>query len=160
MWFGSLDALVRVFIVGIVAYGGLILLLRLTGKRTLTKLNAFDLVITVALGSTLSSAIISKGVPLAQGLFALTLLVLLQYAVTWTQIRSNRVQRWIKATPRDLLRDGAFEETALREERVTRQEVEAAVRGAGYWSLADIGRVVLETDGSLSVIPQSRMPKP
>lgn len=160
MWFGSFDALVRVFIVGIVAYAGLILLLRLTGKRTLTKLNAFDLVITVALGSTLSSAIISRSVPLAQGLFALALLVLLQYAVTWTQMRSNRFQRWIKATPRDLLCDGAFEETALFEERVTRQEVEAAVRGAGYWLLADIGRVVLETDGSLSVIPLSRMPKP
>ena len=77
---------VRILIVGVLSYAALVLLLRLTGKRTLSKLNAFDLVITVALGSTLSTAILDRNTPLLDGLVAMGLLVLLQFAVTWTMV--------------------------------------------------------------------------
>ena len=65
-WFG----LLRVLVVGTAAYAALVLLLRASGKRTLAKLNAFDLVVTVALGSTLATVLLSKDVALAEGLLA------------------------------------------------------------------------------------------
>ena len=94
--------------------------LRITGKRTLSKMNAFDLVVTVALGSTLATILLSKDVALAEGVTAFLLLAGAQYAVTWTSLRSSRFRRWIKAEPRALLRDGQMIADALRAERVTR----------------------------------------
>ena len=155
MFFSGLDAIWRTAVVGLFAYAALVLVLRTTGKRTLTKMNAFDLVVTVALGSTLATILLSKDVALAEGITAFLLLAGAQYAVTWTSLRSPRVRRWIKADPRALLRDGRYLDDALRDERVTREEVDAAVRGAGHAGVDDIALVTLETDGSMSVVPRS-----
>ena len=73
-WFG----LLRVMVVGVAAYAALVALLRASGKRTLAKLNAFDFVVTVALGSTLATVLLSKDVALAEGLRAFALLTGLQ----------------------------------------------------------------------------------
>ena len=73
----------RVLLIGSLAYVYLILLLRVTGKRTLAKLNAFDLVVTVAIGSTLATILLSNDVALAEGIAALTLLAALQFAVAF-----------------------------------------------------------------------------
>lgn len=64
MFFNAWSDIGRVLVVGGLAYAGLVLLLRLTGKRTLSKMNAFDLVVTVALGSTLATILLSKDVAL------------------------------------------------------------------------------------------------
>jgi len=142
----------RVLLVGTLAYVGLVLVLRVTGKRTLSKMNAFDLVVTVALGSALASTMLSKGTPLAEGLAGMTLLVLLQFAVTWASARSEAVQDLIKAQPALLVHRGEWQEAAMRRERVTREEVLAALRGQGATGLDDTTAVVIETDGSLSVL--------
>ena len=71
MWFHSWESIGRTVISGVVTYGALIMFLRVSGKRTLAKLNAFDLVVTVALGSTLSTVLLSKEVPLSEGLLAI-----------------------------------------------------------------------------------------
>jgi uncharacterized membrane protein YcaP (DUF421 family) len=78
---------------------GLVLVLRVTGKRTLSKMNAFDLIVTVALGSALANTMLSKSTPLAEGLAGMTLLVLLQFAVTWASVRSEALQGLVKAQP-------------------------------------------------------------
>lgn len=156
MFFSGFEGIWRTAVVGLLAYAALVLVLRLTGKRTLTKMNAFDLVVTVALGSTLATIVLSKDVALAEGVTAFLLLAGAQYAVTWTSLRSARVRRWIKAEPRVLLRDGRYLDDALRDERVTREEVDAAVRGAGHADIGAIALVTLETDGSISVVPRPK----
>lgn len=70
----------RLLVVGPVAYVSLVLLLRVNGKRTLAKSNAFDLVVTVALGSTLATVLLSSTVSIAEGVLGMMLLVGLQYA--------------------------------------------------------------------------------
>ena len=134
------------------AYGALVLLLRISGKRTLTKLNAFDLVVTVALGSTLATVLLSKDVSLAEGVLALALLIALQFVITWLSVRSPRFQDMIKAEPTLLLTRGRFLDGALKAERITREEVLAAMRAEGVPDIARVAAVVLETDGSISII--------
>lgn len=151
--FTDMRGLFRILMVGIGGYAALVCVLRLSGKRTLSKMNAFDLIVTVALGSTLATVLLSKDVPLIEGVAAFALLAAMQFAVTWTSVRSKRFRKWIKAEPRVLLRDGAFDDAALRDERVTRDEVLAAVRGHGYPAVSRIATVTLETDGSMSVVP-------
>ena len=92
MLFDSWAGLGRVLLVGTLAYVALVLLLRISGKRTLGKLNAFDLVVTVALGSTLATVLLSKSVALAEGVLALGLLILLQYLIAWLSVRSPQFQ--------------------------------------------------------------------
>lgn len=87
MFFDSWQGLGRVVVVGILAYAALVFFLRVSGKRTLTKMNAFDLVVTVALGSTLATVLLSKDVALAEGLIAFAVLIALQFAVTWLSVR-------------------------------------------------------------------------
>ena len=151
MWFDSWSDLVRILVVAPVAYLSLLVVLRLTGKRTLSKLNAFDLVVTVALGSTLASVILSSEVSIAEGVLALSLLVALQYAVTWCSVRSDTVKGLAKAEPTLLYRNG-FLDGAMRSQRVTHEEVHQAARAQGRATLDDVGAVVLETDGSMSIL--------
>ncbi|MBA3564847.1 MAG: DUF421 domain-containing protein [Gammaproteobacteria bacterium] len=127
--------------------------LRLSGKRTLAKLNAFDLVITVVLGSTLASVILPSRPSLADGILALALLVVLQYCVAWLQVRSSGLRDVVKNRPTLLLKDGEATDDALRRERITRDELLAALRNAGCGDSAGVAAAVLETDGSISVLP-------
>ena len=99
MIFDSIQVLGRTLLTGVLAYIFTVLILRLTGKRTLTKWNAFDFIVTIALGSTLATVILSRDVSLAQGAVALALLCLLQLIVTWFSVRSERFQHLVKSTP-------------------------------------------------------------
>lgn len=142
----------RTVLIGVLAYIALVFLLRLSGKRTLSKLNAFDLIVTVAFGSTLASVMMSKNVALAEGVLAFALLIGLQFVITFTSVHFKPFSKLIKADPKLLLFEGKFIEAAMKNERLTRGEVCAAVRSSGAASLGEVHAVVLETDGSISVI--------
>jgi uncharacterized membrane protein YcaP (DUF421 family) len=152
MFFDSWTGLGRVLLVGALAYAALVVILRISGKRTLTKLNAFDLVVTVALGSTLATILLSKDVALAEGVLALALLVSLQALIAWLSVRSPWFRSLVKSEPTLILRDGAFLEGPMRRQRITREEIMASIRSAGMADPADAAAVILETDGSISVI--------
>jgi uncharacterized membrane protein YcaP (DUF421 family) len=154
MWFDSWSSTGRVVLGGAIAYAALVLLLRISGKRTLSKLNAFDLVVTVALGSTLATVLLSKDVALVDGLAAFGVLILGQYTISTLSVRFSRVRDLVKSEPRVLLLRGEVNERAMREERVTLEEVESVVRGAGMSSLSDAAAVILETDGSFHVVKE------
>ncbi|WP_156757813.1 DUF421 domain-containing protein [Actinokineospora pegani] len=153
MFFDSWSGLLRVLVLGLCAYVVLVLVLRLSGKRTLAKMNAFDLVVTVALGSTLATILLSSDVALAEGALGLAVLVSAQFAVAWVSVRSRALRTAVKSTPSLLLWQGRLREGELREQRVSRSEVLQAVRAQGLGGLDQVAAVVLETDGSFSVIP-------
>jgi uncharacterized membrane protein YcaP (DUF421 family) len=155
LFFSSWSDLGRIAIIGPLAYMSLVLILRISGKRTLTKLNAFDLVVTVALGSTLATILLSRSVSLADGVLALSLLIGLQFAITWLSVRSPGFSQLVKSEPTLIARGGEFLDGALRQQRVTREEVMAALRGEGLDSIDKAEAVILETDGSISVVKRS-----
>ena len=155
MFFESWQAIFRILVVGVMAYAALVLLLRISGKRTLTKLNAFDLVITVALGSTLATILLSKDTPLVNGVVALGLLILLQYLIAWLSVRSSSIRSLVRSEPRLLFHGGEFLHGAMNDERVSEDEVIQAMRSGGLASREGAEAVVLETDGSLSIISRA-----
>lgn len=152
MFFSGWDSVLRTLVVGVLAYLALVAFLRLSGNRTLSKLSAFDLVVTVALGSTLATVLLTKDVALADGALAFALLIGLQFAVTWSSVRVRWVRHLFTGEPLMLLYRGKVLSAALRRARVTEDEVRAVVRSAGLVSLGDARAVVLETDGSFSVV--------
>ena len=115
MWFDSWSDLVRVVAVGAAAYAALVVLLRFSGKRTLAKLNAFDWVVSVALGSTLATILLSSDVSWTEGVVALALLAGLQFAVAWTTTHLSGGRSVVTARPTLLLEHGRVLHEALRE---------------------------------------------
>src|SRR5947209_20202461 len=91
IWFDGWSGPLRVIIVGVCGYVAIAALLRISGKRTLGKFNAFDWVGTVAIGSTLANLLLSPKVSLVTGLTALALLVLLQFLFSYVAMRWPQV---------------------------------------------------------------------
>jgi uncharacterized membrane protein YcaP (DUF421 family) len=133
-------------------YVVLVVMLRVSGKRTLAKLNAFDFVVTIALGSTLSTVAVSREVPLAEGVVVLGGLILLQYLAARAGRRWDGFGRLIKSAPTALVVDGRLREEDMAANRIRVEELGAALRKAGHASFATAACVVLETDGSFSVL--------
>ncbi len=69
-------------------------------------MNAFDFIVTIALGSTLSAVLLNKDIALADGILALFLLIFLQYLITWSSVRSETISKIIKSKPEILLYKG------------------------------------------------------
>lgn len=155
MLFNGWDMVVRTLVMGVLSYIALILLLRVSGKRTLSKMNAFDFVVTIALGSTLATVLLSKEVALAQGVAAFAVLIGLQFVVTWLAVRVHAVAQLVKSEPTLLYYREQMLHNALHRERIMEAEVLAAVRNSGQANLASVEAVVLETDGTLSVTMKS-----
>jgi uncharacterized membrane protein YcaP (DUF421 family) len=152
LFFDDWSSIARTLVVGGLAYVTMVVLLRVSGKRTLSKMNAFDFVVTVALGSSLATVLLNEDVTLAQGAAAFALLIGLQFIVTWSSVRAPWVRRVVTGEPQLVLHRGAMLPSALRRTRVAEDEVIAAVRSAGVARLDDAEAVVLETDGSFSVV--------
>ena len=152
MLFDGWDQLLRMVLVGSGAYCILLLALRLTGHRALSRLNAFDVTISVAIGSLLANILITDDVSLAEGALAILLLVALQLAVAWLGMRGQYLHKLLKGQPVLLLHKGRLLEESIRKQGLTEAGILFAARTRGISDLEQIEAIVLETDGSLSVL--------
>ncbi|MFN6946894.1 MAG: DUF421 domain-containing protein [Cytophagaceae bacterium] len=152
IFFDTWMSLLRTFIIGVMAYTAMIFLLRVSGKRTLSKMNAFDFIVTVALGSTLAAVIVNKEIALVDGVLGFAILIFLQHLITWTSYRSKRFTKLIKSEPSILYYKGKYLTKTMEQERVTKEEIIASIRQHGNPDMNSIEAIVLETDGSLSII--------
>ena len=150
--FENMNPFLEVTITAIIAYIAVILMLRISGKRTLAKWNSFDFVVTIALGSVLASTLLSNKDTFGKGLLGFALLVVFQYIITWISVRSSIIQKLIKAEPALLLYRGEMKHDVMKRERIAEGEILAALRTSGVSAIEDADAVILETDGSLSVI--------
>ncbi len=157
IWFDTWDDIARVLLVGASAYIALVTVLRVSGKRTLAKLNAFDLVVTVAVGSTLATILLNSDVSFVEGVVALALLAALQFVAASMTARLTMGRAVLTSRPTVLMIDGRFDEDVMRRERVSAEEICHAIRSSGHGDVKLIGVVILESDGSLSVIPIENM---
>jgi uncharacterized membrane protein YcaP (DUF421 family) len=150
--FDSWSSLIRTGVITVLAYILLIILLRVSGKRTLSKMSAYDFIVTIALGSTLATVMLNKDVALADGVLAFFLLIFLQYCITWVAVRNKAVSNLVKSSPALLVYKGEFLKSKMLEERIEADEIYAIVRKNGLSTIKDADAIVLETDGTLSLI--------
>lgn len=150
-----LDDLLGILVSVPITYFSIIVFIRLSGKRSTSQMNNFDWIVTVTLGSIAASTMLLDEVTLIEGLSAMALLLGLQYCVTAAVKIWPPIEKLVKASPATLYASGAWCDEAMRDERVTRSEVMAAVRAAGYGDLTEVREVVLESDAGLSVVAQS-----
>ncbi|WP_126172406.1 DUF421 domain-containing protein [Altericroceibacterium xinjiangense] len=156
-FFGGWPPLLRIVVVGTLAYAALVLLLRVSGKRTLAQMNAFDFVVTVALGASFGRILTARQVALAEAVTAFALLLTLQFVMARAQLRWPSLAKAVNTPPTLLLYKGEILQHAMHRQRVKEAELRTAVRGHGIGSLEDVEAVVFESNGKFSVIPKNKV---
>lgn len=146
------EPIVRIIMVGSLAYASIVLILRVSGKRTLASMNAFDFIITVALGATFGRILTARQVAAAEAATAFLLLAGLQYVVSWLEVRWPAFAGLVTAQPSLLFYRGRFLEAAMRKERIRREDMLGAIRKNRLSGLSQVEAIVLESDGTLSVV--------
>ncbi|MDO5717956.1 MAG: DUF421 domain-containing protein [Tissierellia bacterium] len=155
MFFNNWDSIFKIVISAIFAYISFLILIRISGKRSLAKLNAFDLIVSIALGSIFASTIISDSLPIADGLVAAGVLLLLQFIISKLSESSSRFESLIKAEPSLLYYDGKYIQKSMKKQRVSKREILSSVRSQGIQFLSEVEAVIMETNGNISVIKKS-----
>lgn len=150
--FDSWKSVGNIAILSLLAYLAVVFLLRITGKRTLSKMNAFDFVVTIALGSSIASVVLNNKVALADGLTLIFMLIILQFIITFISVRVKSFKKLITGTPTLLLYKGELFENVLRQERILKEELFVVARSKGISNLGQVDAIILETNGELTVI--------
>jgi uncharacterized membrane protein YcaP (DUF421 family) len=149
----GLDVLVRGVVLTVAALLWVLLVVRVVGLRSFSKMTAFDFVATVATGSLLATAATAtRWSDFAQVTIAVAALMAVQAALAALRKASAAAREWLGNTPILLMRDGEFLDDAMRSARVARQDVLAKIRGANVGSISAVRAVVLETTGDISVM--------
>jgi len=154
LFFKNWESIGHVALCAAISYVTLFIFIRISGKRTLAKLNAFDFVVTVTLGSTLSSMILAK-VTIADGSIALLVIIILQYLLAFFAKKSKRMEKIINDSPTLLFYNGTFIEEAMNREVITTEEIYAEIRKYRLEHLNDVRAVVLELNGEITVVKKS-----
>lgn len=152
IYFNSWESSLRTVILTLLGYIAIVIILRVSGKRTLSKMNAYDFVVTVALGSCLASISLNKNVSLTDGILSFSLFILLQYVFTFLSVRIKGFRTLITSKPAIVFHNGSFLEKEMKNERISKEEILNAGRNQGYSNLNDVYLIVLETTGDLSII--------
>ena len=137
----------------IVVYAFLLIGLRLAGKRELTQLNPFDLVVLLLLSNTVQNAIIGEDNSLVGGIIGAATLLILNAVLVRALFHWGKLDK-IEGSPELLIRNGHVVRPHLERELITLAELEAAARRQGIESLAHVKHCRLETGGALTFIPK------
>lgn len=154
LFFEGWEGIWHVIICAALSYLTLFLFIKISGKRTLAKLNAFDFVVTVTLGSTLSSMILAK-VALAEGAIALAVIIGMQFLFAWMAKESKTMEKVINAEPTLLYYNGEFVKAGMDKELITKDEVYAEVRKFRIEQMDEVMAVVMELNGDITVVKKS-----
>lgn len=152
--YGGWHPLLRIVVVGSLAYLTLLVAIRLAGQRPLGRMQSFDLIIAVAIGATFGRLLTAEDVQFSEALVAIVLLVGLHYLVSTLTYHVPRVAAWVETRPVLLFYQGRFMVREMRRHRITEGEVTAAARRAGFGALHGIRAIVLEADGTFAVLPE------
>ena len=154
LFFDNIDKLGRIVLTTIMIYVFIVLITKISGKRSTSQLNNFDWVVTVMIGSLGASTILLKDIPFVEGASSILVLYMLQFLVTKYASISTPFSSFILSEPRIVFYQGQFLPDAMRDERLTRQEIECAMRSEGMNSFDDIEAIVFESDAKLTIIPK------
>jgi len=139
-------------------YVALLLLFRITGRRSLQQTTTFDLVLLLVIGEAAQPALVGDDNSLTTAVLAVATLLSIDVALSLVKRRAGRIERLVEGQPTILVLRGSVLRHQLLRARVDEADVlQAARERQGILRLQDIGLAVLEANGSISVIPVDRM---
>ena len=154
LFFDNIDKLGRIVLTAVTVYVLIVIITKVSGKRSTSQLNNFDWIVTVMIGSLGASTILLKDIPLIEGISSILVLYIMQFLVTKYASISPQFSSFILSEPRIVFYQGQFLPDAMRAERLTRQELECAMRSEGVNSFDNVEAIVFESDAQLTIIPK------
>jgi uncharacterized membrane protein YcaP (DUF421 family) len=154
LFFDNIDKLGRIVLTAVTVYVLIVIITKVSGKRSTSQLNNFDWIVTVMIGSLGASTILLKNIPLIEGISSILVLYVMQFLVTKYASISPQFSSFILSEPRIVFYQGQFLPDAMRAERLTRQELECAMRSEGVNNFDDVEAIVFESDAQLTIIPK------
>ena len=142
-----------------IVYLFIVFVLRISGKREVGQMSVLELIVILVISDAVQNSMVGDNTTLWGGLAAVLTLLALDYTLKAVSRRSKRVREAIEGEPRLIIRDGRLLQHALDQEGLDMEEVRAAVRSHGVADIKDVRIAVLETDGSISVIPREDVPR-
>lgn len=136
----------------IIIYAALILLFRLMGKRQLGDLELSELIVTVLISEVASTPITNPEEPLWVGIVPVTALLGMSLVISLIAVKSVKFRALISGKPALLIVHGRIDQTQMRKNRLTPDELTEALRNQGFLDLGSVEYAILETDGALNII--------
>lgn len=127
--------------------------LRLAGKREIGQMTVFDLVVLLLISNAVQNAMVGPDTSLVGGILAAVVLLVINALVARLRLKWPRLRHWVEGTPTLLALHGEMIPEHLRREGVDEETLLAALREHGIADLSSVEMAVLETDGSISVVP-------
>ncbi len=143
----------------VVVYLVVLVGLRLAGKREIGQLTVFDLVVLLLLSNAVQNAMVGPDSTLLGGLIAAVVLLLLNAGIAQLRLRSTRLRHLVEGTPTVLVLHGQIISQGMQHEGLDGEMLEAALREHGVAKISEVEMAVLETDGSISVVPAGQETK-
>ncbi|HVM07218.1 MAG TPA: YetF domain-containing protein [Acidimicrobiales bacterium] len=151
LWSGP-TAVLPTVVGTVVLFAAVLTMVRLAGRRTLAQISAFDVLVTIAIGSVVAGAALPPQPKALDGALVVGTLLALQTLVAAARQRSDRLQRVLDFAPERIVEDGELSlSRSLASAQLTRDEVEARLRQSGVRDLGEVSLVILEPGGKLSV---------
>lgn len=135
----------------ILVYGGLIILLRIFGKRELAQLNPLDLIVILLLSNTVQNAIIGNDTSLVGGIVGAVVLLGVNSFFAHVKFRSERLETVIEGKPLKVIEHGKLDKTQLARELLTESDLDIIAHENGLEDRHDIDRLVIDTNGTFLV---------
>ena len=137
---------------GTLAYLGLLLLLRVAGKRSFGELAPFDIVVLILVGGALRSAIVGHDESVLGPFIAVATIIGADRLLTLACAKSTRVNRWVEGVPALLARDGRLDAHALMRQGIPREGFERELRHHGLRSIAQVDEARIEPNGKVTIL--------
>jgi uncharacterized membrane protein YcaP (DUF421 family) len=139
----------------VIVYVAVLLGFRLAGKREMGQMTPFDLVVILLVANAVQNAMVGPDTSVPAGLIAAGVLFGGNYALAAVRERVPWLRTAIEGAPTLLIRNGAFVKENLRREEIDNNDVLMAMREHGIGDVKEVATAVLETDGSISIVPKS-----
>ena len=143
-----LEIVARVAIVYLACF----VLLRLSGRREMSELGPMDLLTMLLLSEAVSPALTGGDETLTAGILAATLLLGFGVLTSWLSMRSRRLDELLQGSAKLLIHDGRVNARLLRQERITDEDLRAALHERGLMNVGDVARAYVEADGQITII--------
>jgi uncharacterized membrane protein YcaP (DUF421 family) len=140
---------------GIAVFTFLYLLMRIVGRRELSTLEPFDLILLVVLGDAVQQGLTQDDYSLTGSFLAVGTIAILQLVVSYTNFHVPRLRPILSGEPIIVVQDGKPIERNLRRERVTIEDLLSAARRQNIAKLDDVAWAVMETSGEITFIKKS-----
>jgi uncharacterized membrane protein YcaP (DUF421 family) len=140
---------------GVVVYTFLLIILRLTGKRQIGQLSAFDLVLLLILSNAVQNSMNAGDNSLIGGLVVAATLVTLNFLVGYISFKSKKIATIIEGRPQILIHNGKLFADVMETAQLSHHELDSALRGAGCLNVDAVHVAILENNGDISVVPKA-----